>query len=143
MVSILKDTPLLVVAFGLRKYASIRPRTCPFLIASIHEPVISPVSAFRRAEIDEETIQGVAEVLRSGWITTGPQKQQFEAELSAYCGGRPVRTFNSGTATMEIGLRIAGVGAGDEVITTPLTWVATSNVIIEPARRRCSSISTR
>jgi dTDP-4-amino-4,6-dideoxygalactose transaminase len=90
-----------------------------------------PFLPFVRSEIDEETIQGVADVLRSGWITTGPQNQQFEAELSAYCGGRPVRTFNSGTATMEIGLRIAGVGEGDEVITTPMTWVSTSNVIIE------------
>ena len=90
-----------------------------------------PFLPFVRSEIDEETIQGVADVLRSGWITTGPQNRQFEAELSAYCGGRPVRTFNSGTATMEIGLRIAGVGEGDEVITTPMTWVSTSNVIIE------------
>jgi dTDP-4-amino-4,6-dideoxygalactose transaminase len=90
-----------------------------------------PFLPFVRAEIDEETIQGVADVLRSGWITTGPQNQQFEAELSAYCGGRPVRSFNSGTATMEIGLRIAGVGAGDEVITTPMTWVSTANVILE------------
>src|ERR1700761_498673 len=90
-----------------------------------------PFLPFVRAEIDEETIQGVVDVLRSGWITTGPQNQQFEAELSAYCGGRPVRTFNSGTATMEIGLRIAGVGAGDEVITTPASWVSTSNVIYE------------
>jgi dTDP-4-amino-4,6-dideoxygalactose transaminase len=90
-----------------------------------------PFLPFVRAEIDEETIQGVVDVLRSGWITTGPQNQQFEAELSAYCGGRPVRSFNSGTATMEIGLRIAGVGAGDEVITTPMTWVSTSNVILE------------
>jgi len=90
-----------------------------------------PFLPFVRSEIDEETIQGVADVLRSGWITTGPQNTQFEADLSAYCGGRPVRTFNSGTATMEIGLRIAGVGEGDEVITTPMTWVSTSNVIIE------------
>jgi dTDP-4-amino-4,6-dideoxygalactose transaminase len=90
-----------------------------------------PFLPFVRAEIDEETIQGVADVLRSGWITTGPQNKQFEAELSAYCGGRPVRSFNSGTATMEIGLRIAGVGAGDEVITTPMTWVSTANVILE------------
>ncbi len=86
---------------------------------------------FVRPEIDEETIQGVVDVLRSGWITTGPQNQAFEKALSEYCGGRPVRTFNSGTATLEIGLRIAGVGAGDEVITTPATWVSTSNVILE------------
>ncbi|MFP6558796.1 DegT/DnrJ/EryC1/StrS family aminotransferase [Paraburkholderia sp. B3] len=86
---------------------------------------------FVRPEIDEETIQGVVDVLRSGWITTGPQNQAFEAALSEFCGGRPVRTFNSGTATLEIGLRIAGVGPGDEVITTPASWVATSNVIYE------------
>jgi dTDP-4-amino-4,6-dideoxygalactose transaminase len=90
-----------------------------------------PFLPFVRPEIDEETIRGVVDVLRSGWITTGPQNQAFEKALSEYCGGRPVRTFNSGTATLEIGLRIAGVGAGDEVITTPASWVATSNVILE------------
>ncbi|KMY85200.1 UDP-4-amino-4-deoxy-L-arabinose-oxoglutarate aminotransferase [Candidatus Paraburkholderia calva] len=90
-----------------------------------------PFLPFVRPEIDEETIQGVADVLRSGWITTGPQNQQFEAELSAYFGGRPVRAFNSGTCTMEIALRIAGVGEDDEVITTPMTWVSTANVILE------------
>jgi len=90
-----------------------------------------PFLPFVRPEIDEETIRGVVDVLRSGWITTGPQNQAFEKALSEYCGGRPVRTFNSGTATLEIGLRIAGVGAGDEVITTPASWVSTSNVILE------------
>ncbi|TDV17188.1 DegT/DnrJ/EryC1/StrS family aminotransferase [Paraburkholderia caballeronis] len=90
-----------------------------------------PFLPFVRPEIDEETIQGVVDVLRSGWITTGPQNQAFEAALSGFCGGRPVRTFNSGTATLEIGLRIAGVGPGDEVITTPASWVATSNVVYE------------
>jgi dTDP-4-amino-4,6-dideoxygalactose transaminase len=69
--------------------------------------------------------------LRSGWLTSGPNVQALEAQLSEYFGGRPVRTFNSGTCTMEIALRIAGIGAGDEVITTPNSWVATANVIIE------------
>lgn len=86
---------------------------------------------FSRPTIDEATIAAVGEVLRSGWITTGPKVQEFEKTLSAYFGGRPVRTFNSGTCTMEIALRIAGIGAGDEVITTPISWVATANVIIE------------
>ncbi len=95
------------------------------------EPSNSSFIPFVKPEIDEETIAGVAEVLRSGWITTGPQNQKFEAALSAFVGGREVRTFNSGTATLEIGLRIAGVGPGDEVITTPLSWVATSNVVYE------------
>ena len=90
-----------------------------------------PFLPFVRPSIDEETIAGVAAVLRSGWITTGPQVQAFEAALSAYCGGRSVRVFNSGTCTMEIALRLAGVGPGDEVITTPLSWVATASVILE------------
>ncbi len=90
-----------------------------------------PFLPFSRPTIDEETITAVGEVLRSGWITTGPKNQAFEAQLSEYFGGRPVRTFNSGTCTMEIALRIAGIGPGDEVITTPISWPATANVIIE------------
>ena len=86
---------------------------------------------FTKPAIDDATIQGVVEVLRSGWITSGPQVKAFEARLSAHCGGRPVRAFNSGTCTMEIALRIAGIGPGDEVITTPISWVATANVILE------------
>jgi len=95
----------------------------------------APLLPFTRPTIDEETIAGVAEVLRSGWLTSGPQVKAFEAKLSEYCGGRPVRAFNSGTCTMEIALRIAGVGPGHEVITTPLSWVATSNVILEVGAR--------
>jgi dTDP-4-amino-4,6-dideoxygalactose transaminase len=86
---------------------------------------------FSRPTIDEPTIAAVAEVLRSGWITSGPKVQAFEQTLSEYLGGRIVRTFNSGTCTMEIALRIAGIGPGDEVITTPISWVATANVILE------------
>lgn len=86
---------------------------------------------FTKPSIDEDTIAAVADVLRSGWLTSGPNVQKLEAQLSEYFGGRPVRTFNSGTCTMEIALRIAGIGAGDEVITTPNSWVATANVIIE------------
>src|SRR5688572_31833976 len=94
-----------------------------------------PYLPLTRPIIDEETIAGVAEVLRSGWITSGPRVKEFEARLSEHCEGRPVRVFNSGTCTMEIALRIAGIGAGDEVITTPLSWVATSNVILEVGAR--------
>ena len=95
----------------------------------------APFLPLTRPTIDEATITGVAEVLRSGWITSGPKVKQFEARISEYCGGRPVRVFNSGTCTMEIALRIAGVGPGHEVITTPLSWVATSNVILEVGAR--------
>ena len=96
---------------------------------------VEPFLPFTRPAIDEETIAGVAEVLRSGWLSSGPQVKAFEAKLSEFFGGRPVRAFNSGTCTMEIALRIAGVKQGDEVITTPLTWVATSNVILEVGAR--------
>ena len=90
---------------------------------------------FTRPLIDEETIAGVAEVLRSGWITSGPQVKAFEAALSERCRGRAVRTFNSGTAALEVALRLAGIGEGDEVITTPLSWVATANVVLEVGAR--------
>ena len=90
-----------------------------------------PFLPFSKPTIDEATISAVGDVLRSGWITSGPKVQAFEAQLSEYFGGRPVRTFNSGTCTMEIALRIAGIGPGDEVITTPISWVATANVILE------------
>lgn len=94
-----------------------------------------PFLPFTRPSIDEETIAGVVEVLRSGWITSGPKVKEFEAALSGLFGGRPVRAFNSGTCTMEIALRVAGIGPGDEVITTPLSWVATSNVILAVGAR--------
>ena len=90
-----------------------------------------PYLPLTRPTLDEATIAGVVEVLRSGWITSGPNVKALEAKLSEYFSGRPVRVFNSGTCTMEIALRIAGIGAGHEVITTPLSWVATSNVILE------------
>lgn len=91
---------------------------------------MKPFLPFTRPTLDEETIAGVADVLRSGWITSGPNVKEFEAKLSELFAGRPVRVFNSGTAALEIALRLAGVGPGDEVITTPLSWVATSNVIL-------------
>jgi dTDP-4-amino-4,6-dideoxygalactose transaminase len=85
---------------------------------------------FARPEIDEETIAAVAEVLRSGWITSGPQVQRFESELSAYFGGRPVRAFAHATAALETAVRLAGVGPGDEVIVPAMTFVASANVVL-------------
>lgn len=85
---------------------------------------------FTRPSFNQETIDAVSEVLRSGWVTSGPKLAEFEATLSEYFGGRPVRCFANGTATMKIALQVAGIGAGDEVITTPISWVATSSVIL-------------
>ena len=90
---------------------------------------------FTRPSIDEATIAAAGEVLRSGWITSGPKVREFEAQLSALFGGRPVRAMSSATGAMEVALAMIGVGAGDEVITTPVSWVATANVVIRAGAR--------
>jgi len=94
-----------------------------------------PFLPFTRPEIDADTIAEVGRVLASGWITSGPKVLAFEAQLSSLFGGRPVRAFSNGTATMEVALRVAGIGPGDEVITTAITWVATANVIVAVGAR--------
>lgn len=91
---------------------------------------VAPMLPFTRPCIDERTISDVVAVLRSGWITTGPRCAELEAALSMRFGGRPVRLVNSGTASLELALRLCGIGAGHEVITTPLSWVATANVAL-------------
>lgn len=90
---------------------------------------------FTRPSIDEETIAAVAQVLRSGWLASGPKVAQLEAELSAYCGGRPVRTQTSATAGLEMALLACGIGRGDEVITPAMSFVATANVIVRVGAR--------
>jgi dTDP-4-amino-4,6-dideoxygalactose transaminase len=90
---------------------------------------------FTRPAIDEATIAAVGEVLRSGWISSGPKVREFEAQLSALFGGRPVRAMSSATGAMEIALSLAKVGPGDEVITTPMSWVATGNVVVRAGAR--------
>jgi dTDP-4-amino-4,6-dideoxygalactose transaminase len=90
---------------------------------------------FTRPGIDEETIAAVAEVLRSGWLASGPKVAEFEAQLSRYLGGRPVRSQTSATAGLEMALLACGIGAGDEVITPALSFVATANVIVRVGAR--------
>lgn len=90
---------------------------------------------FTRPTIDEETIQGVAEVLRSGWITSGPQVLALEQALSAYLGGRRVRALTSATGALEVALQACGIGPGDEVITPALSFTATPNVVMRVGAR--------
>ncbi|HUO44970.1 MAG TPA: DegT/DnrJ/EryC1/StrS aminotransferase family protein [Burkholderiales bacterium] len=90
---------------------------------------------FARPLLDAETIDGAAEVLRSGWIASGPQVLAFEHALSDYCGGRPVRVMNSATAALEIALRVCGIGPGDEVITSAESFFAAPNMIIRVGAR--------
>jgi len=94
-----------------------------------------PLLPFTRPSIDEDTIAAVAEVLRSGWLASGPKVAQLEAELSAYLGGRPVRSQTSATAGLEMALLACGIGHGDEVITPAMSFVATANVIVRVGAR--------
>ena len=84
---------------------------------------------FYLPDITEAEVKRVSEVLRSGWITTGPVTKQFEKDISSYCGVTRTACVNSATAAMELSLRILGVGAGDEVITSAYTYSASASVI--------------
>ena len=84
---------------------------------------------FSPPDIREEDIRAVEEVLRSGWITTGPKTKQFEQEIARFCGTNCAVALNSATACMELTLRLLGVGPGDEVITSAYTYTATCSVI--------------
>jgi dTDP-4-amino-4,6-dideoxygalactose transaminase len=97
-------------------------------------PVV-PYLPFARPSIDEESIAGVAEVLRSGWIASGPNVLKFEQALSDYHGGRPARVVTSATAAIELALQVAGVGPGDEVITSAMSFFAAPNMIVKVGAR--------
>ena len=96
---------------------------------------MTPYLPFARPEIDEQTIAAVGEVLRTGWISSGPQVLRFEQALSARFGGRPVRTFTSATAALEVALDLAGVGPGAEVVVPAMTFVASANVVLRAGAR--------
>ena len=85
--------------------------------------------AFSPPDITQAEIDEVVDTLKSGWITTGPKTKAFEKEIAAYCGTEWAVCLNSATAGLELVLRILGVGAGDEVITSAYTYTASASVI--------------
>ena len=85
---------------------------------------------FSKPSISESEIEAVAEVLRSGWITTGRKAAEFEAAFQAYCHAQGAVALCSGTAGMHLLLAALGIGPGDEVITPSMTWVSTVNLIV-------------
>ena len=85
---------------------------------------------FQPPAIGEEEIAAAAETLRSGWLTTGPNAAELERRFAEYVGAKHALAVSSGTAAMHLSLLALGVGPGDEVITTPITWPATANVIV-------------
>jgi len=85
---------------------------------------------FARPSIGDEEIAELIDTLKSGWITTGPKVEKFTAAFCEYVGGRYGVPVSSATAGLHVALLALGIGPGDEVITTPMTFVATLNTIV-------------
>jgi dTDP-4-amino-4,6-dideoxygalactose transaminase len=85
---------------------------------------------FQPPAVGDEEVAAVADAIRSGWLTTGPRAEELERRFAGYVGAKHALAVSSGTAAMHLALVALGIGPGDEVITTPLTWPATANVIV-------------
>jgi dTDP-4-amino-4,6-dideoxygalactose transaminase len=90
---------------------------------------------FQPPAVGEEEIAAVAETIRSGWLTTGPRARELEERFAEYLEAKHVLALSSGTAALHLSLVALGVGPGDEVVTTPITWPATANVIVHTGAR--------
>jgi dTDP-4-amino-4,6-dideoxygalactose transaminase len=99
------------------------------------KPVRETFLIFGSPQISEVEIREVVDTLRSGWIGTGPKTHRFERMFAEYVRSRHAVAVNSCTAGLELALDVLGIGPGDEVITTPLTFSATANVIARRGAR--------
>ena len=90
---------------------------------------------FSPPDISELEIQEVTEVLKSGWITTGPKTKELERRLKEFCHADGVVCLSSGTAAEELNLRILGIGPGDEVIVPAYTYSATASAVVHVGAR--------
>jgi dTDP-4-amino-4,6-dideoxygalactose transaminase len=86
--------------------------------------------SFQPPAIGPEEVAAVTETLTSGWLTSGPRAEELERRLAELTGARRALALASGTAAMHLSLVALGIGPGDEVITSPITWPATANVIV-------------
>ena len=91
--------------------------------------------SFQPPAIGPEEIAAVTETLTSGWLTSGPRAAELERRLAELTGARHAIALSSGTAAMHLALVGLGIGPGDEVITSPITWPATANVIVHAGAR--------
>src|SRR5438309_11866687 len=108
------------------------PIAPPKEVLAVHggTPVRSEFLPYGRQSIEEDDIHAVLETLRSDWLTTGPKVLEFEEAFAAWVGARYAVSFSSGTGALHGAAFAAGIGAGDEAITTPLTFAATANCIL-------------
>jgi dTDP-4-amino-4,6-dideoxygalactose transaminase len=98
-------------------------------------PIREKILVFGAPALGEEECGEVLSTLRSGWIGTGPKTAEFETEFSKYIGARHAVAVSSCTAALHLSLLVSGVQPGDEVITSPLTFAATANVVIHAGAR--------
>jgi dTDP-4-amino-4,6-dideoxygalactose transaminase len=91
--------------------------------------------SFQPPAIGEEEVAAVSETLRSGWLTTGPRTAELERRFAEYAEVEHALAVTSGTAALHLSLLALGVGPGDEVVTTPITWPSTANVIVHCGAR--------
>jgi len=89
-----------------------------------------PIISYGHQWIDKEDIKEVVKVLKSDWLTQGPKVKEFEKAVAKYCGAKYGVAVSSGTAALHLAYIVAGIKSGDEVITTPLTFAATSNMAV-------------
>jgi perosamine synthetase len=93
-------------------------------------PVREKLLPYGRQSLDDADIQAVVEVLKSDWLTTGPKTAEFEERFAAWVGVRHAVSFSSGTAALHGAAFSAGLGPGDEAITSPMTFCATANCVL-------------
>ena len=84
---------------------------------------------FSPPDMTDAEAKGASEAIKSGWITTGPKVKEFERKIADYCNTEKAVCLNSATAAMEMTLRVLGIGAGDEVVTSAYTYTASASVI--------------
>jgi aspartate/methionine/tyrosine aminotransferase len=114
-------------------------------VLAIHggSPVREKLLPYGHQSIEETDIQAVVDVLRSDWLTTGPKVDEFEEAFAAYVGAKYAVSFSSGTAALHGAAFAAGLTAGDEAITSPMTFAATANCVVYQGARPVFADVTR
>src|SRR5215207_5453815 len=110
-------------------YASSPPMSTPEL--SRRRTFLS----FQPPAVGDEEVEAVAETIRSGWLTTGPRAAELERRVAEMVGAKHAVAVSSGTAAIHLALVSLGIGPDDEVITSPITWPATANVVVHAGAR--------